>query len=714
MRAFILPEFQLAHPARRNPHLERARAHGAAWARRMGMLDAAVWDDEALERMDFALLGAHAHPDCDGPTLELVTEWYLWAFFVDDHVAAHFTRPRDPAGARDVLDRLDTFLTGDSPEPGNPAEAGLADLWERTASLGTAGWRRFTKATRNLIVEARWKLANIDVERIPNPVEYAQVRGRFGVGRWAAALVELVELAAGVEVPDELAGSEPMRSLVRAFADAAQLRNDLFSYQREVWEEGENANAVRVFERFFDCSTQRAAELVNGLLTARMARFEEAALAGPPAGCVNALRDWQAGWHEWHARSSRYMNDGYRVGEPRRDRLGGPTGPGTPGLRLTPLPGTQRPSRGYPRIPFQPVGPLPLPKLHMPYPFRTGRHLDATRRHTVDWARRMGMFDAVPGCPGGGLWDERRFLGLDVAHHAAMIHADADAERLALHADWLAWGAYADDYLPAAFGASGDLAGAGACHERLAAFLPLDGERAPEPANPLERGLADLWRRTPGDTALRDAVLEMTASWVWELDNQERNRIPDPLDYVETRRRTSGAELAMLLAGIPGDLPPELRDTRVVRELRTAAQDYACFTNDLFSYQKEVELEGDVHNLVLVLENFLEVDRWTARDLTSDLMTARVGQFEHLAGHELPALAAQLNLGPPARAALDRHVQWLRDWMAGTLEWHRHCERYSEHELRRRVTRSTGGWLPELSEPPEPPGPVRDGLNLRA
>ena len=50
----------------------------------------------------------------------------------------------------------------------------------------------------------------------------------------------------------------PLRVLSDTFADAVHLRNDLFSYQREVQEEGENSNAVLVFERFFDCPTQEA------------------------------------------------------------------------------------------------------------------------------------------------------------------------------------------------------------------------------------------------------------------------------------------------------------------------------------------------------------------------------------------------------------------------------------------------------------------------
>ena len=80
MQAFELPHFYLPHPARLNPHLERAREHSMDWARRMGMLDTPtptgglVWDEAALAGMDYALMCAYTHPDCDGPELDLVTD----------------------------------------------------------------------------------------------------------------------------------------------------------------------------------------------------------------------------------------------------------------------------------------------------------------------------------------------------------------------------------------------------------------------------------------------------------------------------------------------------------------------------------------------------------------------------------------------------------------------------------------------------------------
>ena len=689
----------------------------------MGMLDApkpgggVIWDKATLAGADYALMCAYTHPDCDGRALDLITDWYVWVFFFDDQFLERFKYSRNLTDAKKYVDRLELFMTAEGerpPEPENAAEAGLKDLWARTIPSMSPEWRRrFTISTHNLMVESMWELDNIDRGRVANPIEYIQMRRRVGGAPWSA---NLIEYAAGAEVPDRLAGTRQLRVLTDAFADGVHLRNDLFSYQREVQEEGENSNAVLVFERFFACSAQRAAELVNDLLTSRLQQFENTALTEVPgllaeraatleeqaavAAYVKGLQDWQAGGHEWHMRSNRYMNDGGRDAP-----FGGPAGLGTSAASPDAfglVTGSARRARQHSHTLFKPVGHLPVPDLYMPFPIRTSPHLDDARRYAVGWARRMGMFDSVPGVEVGGVWDERRFIGFDLPHCAAMIHADADAEQLYLSSDWLTWGTYGDDYFPVVFGATRDLAAAKLCDDRLPAFMPLDVGATPEPTNPIERGLADLWRRTAGSMPeparrrFRGAIERMTESWLWELANQAQHRIPDPIDYVEMRRRTFGSDMTMALARLAhhDEVPDEIYRHRVMHELDTAAQDYACFVNDLFSYQKEIEFEGEIHNMVLIVEKFLDVDRWTASHVVADLMAARMREFEHLLAHDLPAMFEELEPAEPVRDILLRHAADLKDWMSGILEWHRRCARYTEAELRHTRAALLSGHFP--------------------
>ena len=484
MQPFELPEFYMPWPARLNPNLEAAREHSKAWAAEMGILDSdegdsgpKIWDEAKFDAMDYALLCAYTHPDAPGPELDLVTDWYVWVFYFDDHFLEIYKRSRDLAGAKEYLDRLPAFmpvdLTGTLPEPTNPVERGLADLWSRTVFTKSVDWRlRFSESTQNLLKESLWELSNISQDRVPNPIEYIETRRKVGGAPWSA---DLVEHAVFVEIPPEIAPTRPMRVLKDTFADGVHLRNDIFSYHRETEEEGEINNCVLVVERFLDCDPQRAANLVNDLLTSRLHQFENTAFTELPPlfeeygldpatrenvlRYVKGLQDWQSGGHEWHMRSSRYMNEG-------------PTTPRSTCCSVAPRASARRRRvsawrRGVWVYAFEASRTCPtkggtdeaagvLHAVHDPDEPQPGRRA----RNTIEWARRMGMLDSLPGVPGLGLWDEHRLAAFDFPLCAAALHPDATPPELDISSDWLIWGTYGDDYFPVVYGYTRDMAGA--------------------------------------------------------------------------------------------------------------------------------------------------------------------------------------------------------------------------------------------------------------
>jgi germacradienol/geosmin synthase len=590
------------------------------------------------------------------------------------------------------------------PEPSNPVELGLADLWSRTAPSKSPEWRqRFFDATKNLLDESIWELANINESRVPNPIKYIEMRRKVGGAPWSASLVEH---AAGIEVPARVAGTRPMLVLRDTFADGTHLRNDLFSYQREIEEEGEVHNGVLVMERFLGLDPQDAANLVNDILTSRLQQFENTVLTELPPlfeehgldpverGHVllyaKGLQDFQSGSHEWHLRSSRYMNAGAHKGA--LGPLGGPTGLGTAAARLGLAGSPARVRlRSFTYVPYRPVGPLDLPSLYMPFTLKLSPHLDAARKSTLAWAQAMGILDE-------GIWSEGKLAGFDFALLAAGIRPDATAPQIDLTSLWNTWGTYADDYFPAVFMQRRDAVGAKLFHERLAQFMPLDCGATPPPLNAVERGLADLWPRTAPPMAeadrleFRTAVLTMTESWLWEFANQAQNRIPDPVDYIEMRRKIFGSSLLGIIGGC--SLAPELFRTRPLQGLCNCALDCVGLINDVYSYRKEIEFEGELHNCVLVVRQFLDCDAQTAMAITADLMASRMRQFERISAVELPELCADFGLDSAAQVHLDHFVQRLQNWLSGVLHWHECCKRYvrpvTHPQARRALTGPTG------------------------
>lgn len=707
---FQLPDFYVPYPARLNPHLEDARVHTKQWARALGMLEGSgVWEESDLDSHDYALLCSYTHPDCDSEALSLVTDWYVWVFFFDDHFLEMYKRSQDRDGAKEYLDRLAAFMPMDLadgfPEPTNPVEAGLADLWRRTVPAMSADWReRFSVSTKNLLNESMWELANINIGRIANPLEYIEMRRKVGGAPWSAGLIEYVS----AEVPARVAHSRPLGVLRDAFSDAVHIRNDIFSYEREVADEGELSNAILVLETFLGCSTQEAAEASNDLLTSRLQQFEQTALGELPQlfadfamnpaeiaavlAYAKGLQDWQSGGHEWHMVSSRYMNKEARATAPVTLPFL-PSGLGTTALDLRSVFNRRSMDmrrRSFTHVPFEKTGPSVIPDIYMPYRLSLSPHLAHAREESVAWSRRMGLLDPQPGDPGSAIWTEAKLRGYDFAVCSAGLDPDATPEELVLNACWLTWGTYADDYYPVVFAQARNLPAAKATTERLVSMIPVDHGDQPEPVTAMERALADLWVRTSADmsaeqrTEFRATLVDMLESWLWEVDNQIQNRIPDPVDYAEMRRRTFGTYLTMYLCRLGHQgrgVPEEIYASGTIRSLENAVADAACLINDIYSYQKEVEVEGEVHNYILVTRNFFDIGYPEALHICHALMTQRTEEFEHIVANQMPLLYDDWKLDDGARAALEAYVGELKDWHAGVLNWHQSIARYRPQDL---------------------------------
>ena len=104
------------------------------------------------------------------------------------------------------------------------------------------------------------------------------------------------------------------------------------------------------------------------------------------------------------------MNDRSNNSPTERGVLDGPTGLGTSAARIPVSLIASGPQRimSYTHVPYQVVGPVPHPDFYMPFSTRLSPHLQGARRHMMEWGRRMGMLDSLPGVPGSGIWDEHK------------------------------------------------------------------------------------------------------------------------------------------------------------------------------------------------------------------------------------------------------------------------------------------------------------------
>lgn len=324
-----------------------------------------------------------------------------------------------------------------------------------------------------------------------------------------------------------------------------------------------------------------------------------------------------------------------------------------------------------------------MPELYMPFTVRVNPHLSDAREQTRLWCRQVGITDSLRHL---AMWTEELIVGDDYPYCAAMSHPEGSPEGLFLTSNWFVWATYFDDFFPVHFNHTRDLTGARLFMARLSEFMPLDGGTTPGAANPVERGLDDLWRRAvdtlPEGARLRARryVQRMLDSWLWELHNHVQNRVPDPVDYIEMRRDTFGSELGLSLSepADTGGIPREVFSSRPIRSLVTSVADATGLLNDMVSYWKEIEVEGELNNGVLVVQRFLGCDLQQAACVVNDLRTARLRQFEHVKATDLPAVMDHFELPPQARQALAGFVQNLENWCAGVIQWHLECPRYHD------------------------------------
>ena len=150
----------------------RARAHQGVGARRSGSSTRRPRTTRprsgtrrSSTRMDYALLCAYTHPDSPAAELDLVTDWYVWVFFFDDHFLEVFKRTRRPGGrARRYLRPAAAFMPLDLADAA--ARAGQPGRGAASPTCGRARCRACRRrggggsstSTEHLLDESMWEL----------------------------------------------------------------------------------------------------------------------------------------------------------------------------------------------------------------------------------------------------------------------------------------------------------------------------------------------------------------------------------------------------------------------------------------------------------------------------------------------------------------------------------------------------------------------------
>lgn len=306
--------------------------------------------------------------------------------------------------------------------------------------------------------------------------------------------------------------------------------------------------------------------------------------------------------------------------------------------------------------------------LYCPFPSRIHAQAERADTESLAWCRARGLL--------GSATLERKFETQRFALLAARMFPRAPDPVLRFAANFSNWLFVLDDMF--------DEQEMGRAPARLSAWTNLLSltfrSQHPALAEPVFGALAELSASLTQLTGPHPGLWsrfglrlhEYFEGCCWEATNRACGIAPS-LDTFLILRKNAGAvftylDLTELATGVYLSL--EARKHPRIERMNLAACNVACWSNDIYSFEKERE-QSDWHNLVLLERR--ERNLTLAEALTSAVRACddEVRHFERLA--QEPPRLANLDETHAAQA----YVDGLRDYIRGALDWTAACPRYA-------------------------------------
>ncbi|OKK06882.1 hypothetical protein AMK26_06795 [Streptomyces sp. CB03234] len=297
-----------------HPHARQVEKQAEEWIRDSGMC---ATDDEcawvvATHSTDFF---ARFAPVADDDRLLATSLWVYWGFGIDDARCDNGPLSARPALFNALAGRVQRAAEAPSATDGGeryiPA---LQDILARFRSFGTAAQvRRFTHAQRAWLSGVCWQVGNQASGRMPELDEFLAMRLLSSGGEPTFAMLEL---ATGLEVPDNELHRPAVRALTEMAILVAALDNDRHSLRKELSRGHTDQNIYSVLMCHESMSLPEAVEAATRLRDRVLVRFTRlhdrvrphagAALANYLQGLRHGIR----GNAEWGLRVPRYLSLG--------------------------------------------------------------------------------------------------------------------------------------------------------------------------------------------------------------------------------------------------------------------------------------------------------------------------------------------------------------------------------------------------------------------
>ncbi|MGV9263424.1 terpene synthase family protein [Kitasatospora sp. NPDC003701] len=316
-------------PPRMSPYRADLELLILEWADRFGLVDGPL----ARRRLADTHLGeliARCYPHLRAERLAPLAGWFTWAFVIDDlydgcasaEAAGHARATLGMLAACSLRPGGSPARRPDRPPPKDvpPLVVELAEVWRYLAVQQSLQWQvRFITHMGQFLDAFRYEAVNREHRHVPSLGGYTQLRRASG---GITPSLDLLEYAAGLEVPALFHESEQLRTMVNKAADVVVWVNDVLSLKKELVV-GEVTNGVLAVSRELCCGIQEAIDHVYRRVARDIRAFLRAeesltALCGTWHGLREAdraaitaftdgMKAWMRGNLDWGLNSHRYL-----------------------------------------------------------------------------------------------------------------------------------------------------------------------------------------------------------------------------------------------------------------------------------------------------------------------------------------------------------------------------------------------------------------------
>ncbi|VDB91865.1 unnamed protein product [Peniophora sp. CBMAI 1063] len=168
-----------------------------------------------------------------------------------------------------------------------------------------------------------------------------------------------------------------------------------------------------------------------------------------------------------------------------------------------------------------------------------------------------------------------------------------------------------------------------------------------------------------------DAYTPYTQAVVQQAQDRQDGHIRTVNEYFAIRRKTIGVKPCFVMLELALNLPQEVLEHPVIKEMEMAVIDMISMTNDIMSYNKEQARGDDNHNIITCLMHHLRTDIQGAMDWVEEHYRGVGARFLDLYYHSIPKYhSANID------ADVAKYVDGLGNWVRATDQWSFECGRY--------------------------------------